>query len=115
MASVVEALLDNAYQDSQLLEVNDQKGDIFSTPRDVKFILYAKDKAKSELVSNFINDNCYGDASFSEHEGKFCIIVVVHMPINQNILNSISGLMTCIVSIYDLDYDGWGCELQRIT
>ena len=113
MSKVVEALLDNAYQDSQLLQGNDEKGDVFSIFRDVDFRLYAKDRAKAELVTNFINDNCYGKASNSEHEGNHFVSVVVNMPTTQNILNSVSGLMTCIAKIYDLEYDGWGCELQN--
>lgn len=115
MSSIVEALLDNAYQDSQLLEGNNQKGDIFSIPRDVDFFLYAKDHEKGELVTSFINDNCYGEASYTEHEGNHCIKVVIHMPTTQNVLNSVSGLMACIAAIYDLEYDGWGCALQRNT
>lgn len=115
MSKVVAALLDNAYQDSQLLQGNDEKGDIFSIPRDVDFFLYAKDKEKGELVTSFINDNCYGDASYSENDGNHCIKVVVNMPSTQNIINSVSGLMTCLAVIYDLEYDGWGCALQRNT
>ncbi|WP_335903041.1 ribonuclease E inhibitor RraB [Shewanella algae] len=110
--SIVEALLDNAYQDSQLLEGNDHKGDIFSVSRDVDFLLYAPDQDKGELVANFINDNCYGEASYYAYEDKHCIKVVIHMPTTQNILNSVSGLMTCIAKIFDCEYDGWGCVLQ---
>jgi len=112
VSKVVEALLENAYQDSQLLEGNDAKGDVFSTSRDVDFLFYAKDQEKGDLVTSFINDNCYGDASYSEHEGRHSIKVVINMPVTQNILSSVSGLMTCIAVLYDLDYDGWGCVLQ---
>ena len=40
-------------------------------------------------------------------------LLVINMPVTQNVINSVSGLMTCIAAIYDLEYDGWGCELQR--
>lgn len=113
--SIVEALLDNAYQDSQLLQGNDEKGDVFLISRDVDFLLYAPDKDKGELVASFINDNCYGDASYYENDGSHCIKVIVNMPTTQNILNSVSGLMTCIAKVFDCEYDGWGCALQRNT
>jgi len=115
MSKVVEALLDNAYQDTQLLESNDEMGDIFSIPRDVDFILYAKDQEKGELVTSFINDNCYGQASYEEVEGNHRILLTVNMPTTQNLICSVSGLLTCIAAIYDLEYDGWGCELKRNT
>jgi len=115
MSKVVEALLDNAYQDTQLLISNDEKGDNFSVPRAVEFILYAKDANKGELVASFINDNRYGEAVYSGIEGNHCIMVTVNMPTTQNLICSVSGLMTCIAALYDLEYDGWGCELRTNT
>ena len=113
MSEVVEELLKNAYEDTQLLNGNDEKGDDFSVFRNVDFYLYAPDKEKGELVTSFINDLCYGDAIYSENEGNHTIRVTVYMPTTQNIICSISGLMTCIAAIYNLEYDGWGCELQK--
>ncbi|EHU4797652.1 ribonuclease E inhibitor RraB [Vibrio vulnificus] len=115
MSRVVDALLDNAYQDLKLLQGNDQKGDVFSIPRNVDFLLFAKDASRAELVASFINDNSYGEASYTEVAGEHRIQVVINMPITQNVLNSVSGLMTCLSVIYDLEYDGWGCELQKNT
>ncbi len=37
--NVVETLLDTAYQDTRLLMGNNEKGDNFSTPRDIEFVL----------------------------------------------------------------------------
>ncbi len=115
MSKVVEALLDNAYQDSILLQGNDEKGDIFSIARDVDFLFYAPDKEKGELVANFINDNSYGNANYYQSDENHCIKVVINTPVEQNIINSISGLMTCIAALFNLEYDGWGCVLQTNT
>jgi hypothetical protein len=115
MSKFVEALLDNAYQDSVLLQGNDEKGDNFSIFRDVDFLFYAPDRDRGELVASFINDNCYGDASYYQSDKHHCIKVVVNMPTEQHIINSISGLMTCIAAIFDLEFDGWGCALQTNT
>ncbi|MFD2232156.1 ribonuclease E inhibitor RraB [Alkalimarinus sediminis] len=111
--SVVDALLDNAYQDTQLLIGNDEKGDNFLIPRDVDFVLYATDEEKADTVSSFINDNRYGQASYTENEDKFRIIVVVNMPSTQNLICSVSGLMTCIGELFGVEYDGWGCTLEN--
>jgi hypothetical protein len=115
MSKVVEALLDNAYEDTQLLIGNSEKGDNLSTSREVDFVLYAKDRNKGEFVANFINDNRYGKAVYLEVEGNHRITVTIDMPTTQNIIFSVSGLMTCIAALYDLEYDGWGCTLQTNT
>jgi len=111
--SIVEALLDSAYQDTQSLIGNNKKGDDFNISRDIDFILYAGDASKADTVSSFINDNQYGNASFEEVDGKYRILVVLHMQATQNLICSVSGLMTCIAKIFQVDYDGWGCVLQN--
>ena len=113
MSKFVEALLENAYEDSVLLQGNNEKGDIFSKPRKVDFLFYAPDKEKGELVASFINDNCYGEASYYLSGDNHCVKSIITMTIEQDIINSISGLMTCIAEIFGLEYDGWGCELQK--
>ncbi len=111
--SVIENLLNAAYQDTQLLLGNDEKGDNLSISRDIEFVLYAKDQEKADTVSSFINDNRYGEASFTEVEGQFRILVVINMPSTQHIVCSISGLMVCIAALFSVEYDGWGCVLQK--
>jgi len=113
--SVVEALLDNAYQDTQLLTGNNEKGDNFNTFRDIDFILYTDNAEKADTVTSFINDNRYGTASFKKDGDKFIILVVVNMPSTQNIVCSVSGLFTCVAQLFDVNYDGWGCVLQKIN
>jgi hypothetical protein len=62
---IVDCLLDNAYQDAQVLLVNEKEGDQFAVARDVEFIFRSRDKAKAETVRNFIEDNhlCRFDGS----------------------------------------------------
>ncbi|MGI0154151.1 ribonuclease E inhibitor RraB [Pseudidiomarina sp. PP-1MA] len=111
--STIEKLLDNAYQDTQLLIGNDEKGDNFNVPRDIDFILYAPTAEKAALVANFINDNRYGSARSETINENHRITVVVNMPSTQNLVCSVSGLMVCIASLFNIEYDGWGCALQR--
>jgi len=110
---IIESLLKSAYEDTQLLLKNDSLGDQFSTPRDVDFLLIAENEHKASLVCAFINDNRYGTARVEQSGEEFNITAVIRMPVEQNILCSVSGLMTCIGAIFGVEYDGWGCVLKK--
>jgi hypothetical protein len=109
--AIVDVLLRNAYEDTQLLLKNDSLGDQLQVPRDVDFLLRATDAEKAHLACSFINDNQYGSAEVQGTDVR----VVIHTPIQQNIICSISGLMACISEIFGLEYDGWGSELRKAT
>src|SRR5438067_12818874 len=110
---LVDTLLKTAYEDTQLLQKNDALGDNFSIPRDVDFVLLAPDAAKASTVCDFINDNRYGSARVETPPDQFRIVVVIRMPIQQNILCSVSALMACIAELFDIEYDGWGCAITN--
>ena len=114
--SLVELLLDNARSDTDLLSKNDAFGDVFSIPRDVDFLLIAPDEAKAQLVRDFIDDNRYGAATVQRNDDStFGISVVVHMAPQQDVLCSVSALMACLSKLFGIEYDGWGCTIQRRT
>ena len=113
--SIVEELLRNAHEDTQLLLKNDALGDKFNLPREVDFLLIAKDQEKASTVCSFINDNQYGQARVDESDGLHNILVQVTMPIEQNIICSVSALMLCVAHLFGIEYDGWGCELRNAT
>lgn len=109
---IVDDLLNTAYEDTQLLIKNDQLGDVLSTPRDVDFVLRASEEQKARTVCAFIQDNQYGAATVQEDQGAFSVHVVIHMPVTQNVLCSVSALMCCLAAIFGVDYDGWGSDIQ---
>ena len=109
---IIDDLLRNAYEDTQLLLKNDQLGDVLSVPRDVDFLLRAPSEEKARTVCSFIQDNQYGSASVQEQEGEFSVLVIIHMPITQNVVCSISALMCCIAAIFGMKYDGWGSVIK---
>lgn len=111
--SVIDALLKCAYEDTQLLLSNDEKGDNFETPREVDFIFYCKERTKADTFSSFLKDNQYGDVEIDDVDDKFRIILTLNMPSTQNIICSVSGFATCLAALFDLDYDGWGCVLKQ--
>jgi hypothetical protein len=110
----VDCLLDNAYQDTQVLLVNEKEGDQFTVARDVEFIFRASDKAKAETVSSFIKDNRYADSTTIIQDGQQSELrVIIHMPLRQPVLCSVSALMACLGEIFDIEYDGWSADIKR--
>jgi hypothetical protein len=111
--SVIEALLESSEQDTNLLIGNDNKGDNFDVPRDIDFLFKTDDAQKAETVCCFINDNNYANARVESVGNDYQVLAVIAMQSNQNVICSVSGLMTCIGKLFDVEYDGWGCVLQN--
>lgn len=109
---LVDSLLQNARLDTDLLLKNDARGDDFSKVRTVDFLLTTPEAAKAQLVSDFMIDNQYGNASVEEVDSRYRIVVQVDMPTTQNVLCSVSGLMVCIAALFGVKYDGWGCSSE---
>jgi hypothetical protein len=89
--------------------------DIFNASREVYFLLIAPSGEKAELVADFINEYQFGLATPMHHEDGSSIQVTINMPVTQNVILSVSGFMTCLAAIYDLEFDGWSCVAQPRT
>lgn len=112
--STIATLMDTAVADVELLRALDADGDDFSIPRDVEFLLRGASAEKTSLVASFINDHQYGRASADHQSGEiYRVLVVINMPIQQHNILSVSGFMVCLSMLYGLEYDGWGCLVQR--
>jgi hypothetical protein len=111
--NIIEVLLDNAYQDTQVLLIDEQNGDDFSAERDVELLFRAEERRKADLVRSFIDDNRYGSAIVAEDDGKFLLRVTIRMPLTQPIICSVSALMACLGQFFGIEYDGWSSDLQR--
>jgi hypothetical protein len=109
--SAVEELMQTAVADTDLLRLLDSQGDRFAVPRDVEFLMRAPSVEKAELVASFVNDHSYGKATVQAGENP-AVLVVICMPIEQDIIMSVSGFMVCLSRIFGLEYDGWGCVAQ---
>jgi hypothetical protein len=110
--AVVDLLMDTAAADTELLANLAASGDRFSVPRDVDFLLRAPTREKAETVADFINECGYGIAARTGADGSPSVQVIVRMPVDDNVIRSVSALMACISALFDLDYDGWGCNVQ---
>jgi len=115
--SVVKLLMDTAVEDSKLLAKNQELGDRPEIPRDVDFVLYAKDEEKAKLVAGFISDYRYGRTTVErvEHRGvvSWRLLVTIHTPTTENLVMTLSAFMVCLSQLYDLDYDGWGGTIHK--
>ncbi|MFN0022208.1 MAG: ribonuclease E inhibitor RraB [Pirellulaceae bacterium] len=115
--SVVQLLMDTAVEDSQLLVKNQEIGDRAEIPRDIEFVLYAKDEEKARLVASFVADYRYGRPSVErvEHRGvdSWQLLITIHSPTTENVVMALSAFMVCLSKLYDLDYDGWSCTIQK--
>lgn len=113
--SLVQILFDTARADSELLATNRDLGDNFEIPREIEFVLLAKDERTAKLVRDFIDDNRYGVASVQRFGERYGIMVVTDMAPRQNALHSVSGLMACIAHLFGVAYDGLSYDIKRFA
>jgi hypothetical protein len=115
--SIAKSLMDTAVKDSRLLVKNQELGDQAEIPRDIEFVLYAKDEERAKLVANFVTDYRYGRPSVNrvEHRGTVAwqLLITIYSPTTENVVMTLSAFMVCLSQIYDLEYDGWGCDIKK--
>jgi hypothetical protein len=111
---VVDALMDTARADTELLYKLDAQGDDFSIPREVAFLLSAPSREKAELVRDFVNEHQYGVAKMLKTDGRLAVEIRVHMPIVQNVICSVSALMACLAALYGLDYEAGAASCRAL-
>ena len=115
--SIVQSLMDTAVADSQLLVTNQEAGDRADIPRDIDFVLYAKDEEKAKLVASFVTDYRYGRPAVErvEHRGvvSWRLLITIHAPTTENVVMTLSAFMVCLSQLYGLDYDGWESDIKR--
>jgi hypothetical protein len=110
--SIVDKLMDSAAADLDVLRSLEAQGDEPGKVRDMDFLLRCPSKEKAELVAGFINDCRYGKAKAIEDDDSHSVQVIINMPVKENVILSVSGFMTCLAELYNLDFDGWGCVAQ---
>ena len=110
--SVLSKLMESAASDIDVLRSLDSNGDDFSKSRSVDFLFRCPDKEKADVLSGFINTYQFGHASPNDESGENTVLVTISMPVEQPIILSVSGFMTCLAELYGVEFDGWGCVAQ---
>jgi Regulator of ribonuclease activity B len=112
--TVFELLTETAKADRDLLIKNDEAGDDFNKPREVDFSFETRERERANDFAEFVIGKSYGRAQVSETEpGQFQVLVLITMPINQNIINCVSGFMLCLSRLFQIEYQGWGSVIQK--
>lgn len=115
--SIATLLMDTVVGGSNLYFKNLELGDQPEIPRDIDFF-YAKNEERAKLVASFVTDYRYGIPAAVErieHQGTISwrLIIKIHTPMTENVIMTLSAFMVCLADMYDLDYDGWGCVIQK--
>jgi hypothetical protein len=110
---IVQDLIDGAISDVDVLRSLDSQGDDFTKFREVDFLILAPSSEKAEIISGFINDYRFGQASTQDSDGEHQVRVLVQMHVTQSVISCVAGFMTCVAHIYGGSLDGWGCVAQR--
>ncbi len=112
--TLFERLHENAVADNDLLRLNDRNGDDFSAARDVDFIFKTAERERANDFRSFVNGKNFGMAAVQENgPNDIFISVVIHTPINQAVICSLSGFMLCLSRIFVIEYDGWSSAMQK--
>lgn len=112
--TIFELLHDNALADTDLLQSNDKLGDVFTTVREVDFAFETGDRHRADDFAEYVNGKNYGTAAVREIEnGNFRVLVLIAMPITQNLIGCVSGFMVCLGRLFQIDYLGWGSVVQK--
>jgi hypothetical protein len=115
--NIAKLLMDTAVEDSRVLVKNQELGDRAEIPRDIDFVLYARNEERAKLVAKFIMDYRYGRPTIRhmERDGADAweLLISIHAPTTENVVMTLSAFMVCLSQLYDLDYDGWGSNIQR--
>jgi hypothetical protein len=108
--SVIEALLETAYADQELIITRQAWGDDLQTPREVNFRFSATSKEMAETLISLVEDNQYGKTRLEPVGRNYAVIVTIDIPITEQVIRPVSGLMACLSKIFAVEYDGWDCR-----
>jgi hypothetical protein len=111
--TIIEDLIATAVADVDVLRTMDAQGDRFSTPRSVEFIFTSETESQASAVAGFLAENQYAVTRWEPSQNGYFVEAVVFMPIEQNVLSSVSGFMQCVAKLFAVTYDGWGSMVQR--
>jgi len=97
--------MNSAIADTDVLRRLDEDGDRFEIFRDVDFNIICPDTEKAEAIAGFLTDYEFGSATVTENPKE--VLVVIHMPVTQQVILCISGFLNCVANLYSSELEGW--------
>jgi len=78
------------------------------------FSFEAGDRERADDFAELVNGKSYGAATVREDTaGDFQVLVLITMPITQQLIGCMSGFMLCLSGLFQIDYWGWGSVVQK--
>lgn len=109
---VLSVLRERARRDLELLERNRRHRDDLAKSRPVDFEMVADAEDGAQRACDFVMACNYGQCWVAAEQGEWKVYVRIPMPLEQDQLCRVSGLMALIAATFGLRYDGWGCILR---
>jgi hypothetical protein len=94
--------------DIDLLAIRRAQHDVASERRAVDFTFVTDTEAKARAIAGFLMDFGYAATRIHPEEASYRILASIEMPLDQQLLLSVSGFMFCIGELFSGHYDGWG-------
>lgn len=110
--SMIDDLIATAAADVDLLRLMDAQGDAPATARAVEFIFTAETERQALGVAVFLAENQYAATRWESIGDGFRVEATIDMPVEQNVVSSVSGFMQCVAKLFAVTYDGWGSIVQ---
>ena len=112
---MITELMTMVTADIDVLRLLDSQGDIFATPREVDFLFRTDGEERARLLAGFLSDYQYARTSFESDESGYRVLAKIVMPVEQNVILSVSGFMLLLAKLFSVTYDGWGTVAQRAS
>jgi Regulator of ribonuclease activity B len=109
---VINELMTAAAADIDVLRVLDNQRDVFSTAREVDFLFRTDVEKQAHAVAGFLSDFQYARTSYERDNSEHRVLATIVMPVEQNVILSVSGFMLLIAKLFSVSYDGWGTIAQ---
>jgi regulator of ribonuclease activity B len=109
---VIDELMTAAAADTDVLRVLDSQGDVFATAREVDFLFRTDVEKQARAVAGFLSDYQYARTSYESDDSEHRVLATIVMPVEQNVILSVSGFMLLIARLFSVTYDGWGTVAQ---
>ena len=110
---VIDELMTAAAADTDVLRVLDSQGDVFATARKVDFLFRADVEKQARAVAGFLSDYQYARTAYESDDSGHRVLATIVMPLDQNVILSVSGFMLLIAKLFSVTYDGWGTVARR--
>lgn len=111
--TIITDLAESAAADVDVLRTLDRQGDVFKLSRPVDFVFLTDSDKQADALSGFLVDYQYASVTREASAGVHRVVATIHMPIEQNIILTVSGFMQCMATLFSVTYDGWGTVAQK--